>query len=131
MPRGKLARLYRARLCELPPKSKLPASCLGATGQLGVFAYAAGECEGHMILFLPDNPNELAGRTKLRPGPGTVRVSRGRCEFSPDGGGPYAWLIEAELYDTSETEAFATSAAASDRVIEHLLKMATDYNRDV
>ena len=115
---GKLSSLHRAQLIEGPsgPRGSVP-------GRLGVFDYSGAGKPGNLCLFAPDDPAQLGGKAKLRPGPGTAELEGGILRFTiREGGATYAWKLGEALLDEGQTEAFLTFAAANDRIVRHLLE---------
>lgn len=117
--KGVLASLYRAKLVEGPSGPRPNVS-----GMLGVFDYSGGsERQGNMCLFAPDDPQDLGGKAKLRPGPGTARIDTDILRFTvKDDGRSYAWQLGDVIADEQEVQDYLAFAETNDRIIRHLLK---------
>ena len=114
---GRLVSLYQAELVEGPsgPRERV-------SGTLGVFAYGGAGGVGELCLFVPDDPDLLGGKPKLRPGPGGARKESARLLLAVEKTGvSYAWEIVRPLTDPDREQAFLAYAEAQDRIIRHLL----------
>ena len=117
---GKLVNLFQAKLVE---GSSGPRDAV--SGTLGIFSYSGAGDPGDLCLFVPDSPERLGSKAKLRPGPGVVEQDGSLLRFTVgETGASYAWELVDPIADKEEIRAFLDFAEKRDRIIRHLLKGA-------
>ena len=118
--KGQLVSLHQAELVEGPsgPRDGVP-------GRLGVFSYCGAGKPGELCLFIPDDPELLGGKLKLRPGPGSATKDGSILRFVVGStGATYIWKTDGSAADPTGTQAFLDFADKRDRIIHHLLEGA-------
>ena len=117
---GELVGLHEAKLVEGPsgPRDDVP-------GKLGVFSYEGAGDPGELCLFVPNDPVQLDGRVKLRPGPGSAKLDSGFLRFTiKNANRSYAFQLEGNVTDPTDIDAFLAFAVSNDRIIRHLIEGA-------